>query len=177
MASDGYHEPFDLLSPNTRDLHRGITTLIEELQAVDWYQQRAEACTDDDLKAVILHNKKEEIEHAMMTLEWLRRRSPEIDASIKTYLLTEGPITQIEKEKKAAEQGGAPSAAGGDVQSATGGDVQSAAGGGGQSAAGGGGQSAAGAGPSAAGGVQSAGAGAAAGGSSGALGIGSLKEG
>ena len=161
MASDGYHEPFDLLSPNTRDLHRGITTLIEELQAVDWYQQRAEACTDDDLKAVILHNKKEEIEHAMMTLEWLRRRSPEIDASIKTYLLTEGPITQIEKEKKAAEQGGAPSAAGGDVQSAAGGGVQSAAG----------------AGPSAAGGVQSAGARAAEGGSSGALGIGSLKEG
>ena len=169
MASDGYHEPFDLLSPNTRDLHRGITTLIEELQAVDWYQQRAEACTDDDLKAVILHNKKEEIEHAMMTLEWLRRRSPEIDASIKTYLLTEGPITQIEKEKKAAEQGGAPSAAGGDVQSAAGGGVQSAAGGGVQSAAG--------AGPSAAGGVQSAGARAAEGGSSGALGIGSLKEG
>ena len=158
MASDGYHEPFDLLSPNTRDLHRGITTLIEELQAVDWYQQRAEACTDDDLKAVILHNKKEEVEHAMMTLEWLRRRSPEIDASIRLYLLTEGPITQIEKAKKAAEAGGAPLTAGGDAQSAASAGVQSAAG----------------AGPSAAAG---AGPSAAAGGSSGALGIGSLKEG
>lgn len=113
MASDGYHEPYDLLSPPTRDLHRAITTLIEELEAIDWYQQRAEACADEDLRAVILHNKKEEIEHAMMTLEWLRRRSPEFDASLRTYLFTEAPITLVEKETEAKGSGGrtAPGAA------------------------------------------------------------------
>ncbi len=111
MASDSYHEAYDLLSPPTRDMHRAISTLIEELEAIDWYQQRAEACGDEDLRAVILHNRKEEIEHAMMTLEWLRRRSPEFDASLRTYLFTEAPITLVEKHTEDVQKGastGAP---------------------------------------------------------------------
>jgi uncharacterized protein len=73
MGSDTYHEPLGELSQKTRELHRGIVSLIEELEAIDWYQQRADACTDEALKRVLVHNKNEEIEHAAMTLEWLRR--------------------------------------------------------------------------------------------------------
>ena len=73
MGSETYHEPYESLSPRTRDLHRAIVSLVEELEAIDWYQQRAEACTDPELRAVLLHNKNEEIEHAFMNLEWLRR--------------------------------------------------------------------------------------------------------
>ncbi len=113
MASDSYHEPYDLLSPPTREKHRAVATLIEELEAVDWYQQRADACGDDDLRAVILHNKNEEIEHAMMTLEWLRRNDPVFDAHLRTYLFTDAPITLVEKATDApsapAEAGEGPS--------------------------------------------------------------------
>lgn len=112
MASDTYHEPFDALSQPTRDLHRGIVSLIEELEAVDWYQQRAEACGDDELRAVLVHNKNEEIEHAMMNLEWLRRNSPEFDANVRTYLLTQGPITEVEDETEQTAGGGASPGAG-----------------------------------------------------------------
>ena len=97
MSSESYHEPVELLSEETKNLHRAIVSLKEELEAVDWYQQRAEACTDDELRAVLIHNKNEEIEHAMMVLEWIRRRNPTFDASIATYLHTEGPITEIEE--------------------------------------------------------------------------------
>jgi hypothetical protein len=69
---------------------------MEELEAIDWYQQRAEGCEDDDLRAVLVHNKNEEIEHAMMVLEWLRRNSPEFDRNVRTYLLTRGAITDVE---------------------------------------------------------------------------------
>jgi ferritin-like protein len=103
MGSETYHEPFELLSESTRNLHRGITTLIEELEAVDWYQQRADACTDDELKSVLLHNRNEEIEHAMMSLEWIRRNFPEFDEHIRTYLMKPGPITAIEQAEKAKE--------------------------------------------------------------------------
>jgi len=107
MASDTYHEPYEALSQHTKDLHRVIVSLMEELEAVDWYQQRAEVCTDDELRAVLIHNKNEEVEHAMMNLEWLRRNSPEFDTNIRTYLLTEGPITEVEKEEKASAAPGA----------------------------------------------------------------------
>ncbi len=113
MASDGYHEPVELLSPQTKDTHRAISTLIEELEAIDWYQQRAEGCTDDDLRAIILHNKNEEIEHAMMTLEWLRRKNPDFGRHIDTYVFADGPITEVEKaENGSASEGPGPSAAG-----------------------------------------------------------------
>ena len=97
MGSESWHEPYELLSAETRDLHRGIVSLMEELEAVDWYQQRADVTTDEALKAVLLHHRDEEIEHAMMNLEWIRRRSPKFDENARTYLFTEGPITAIEE--------------------------------------------------------------------------------
>ena len=102
MASVGYHEPVELLSADCKDLHRAIVSLMEELEAIDWYQQRAEACTDDELRRTLIHNKNEEIEHASMTLEWIRRRSPEFDANLRRYLFTTGPITQTEAAHMAA---------------------------------------------------------------------------
>jgi ferritin-like protein len=107
MGHEAWHEPYESLSPATRDMHRAIISLMEELEAVDWYQQRADVTPDADLKAVIEHNRDEEIEHAMMTLEWIRRRNPKFDANMRTYLFTEGPITEI--EKKAEEDAPGPS--------------------------------------------------------------------
>jgi len=106
MASDTYHEPLELLSEDTKNTHRAIVSLMEELEAIDWYQQRAEACTDPELSAVLTHNKNEEVEHAMMTLEWLRRRDPMLDRHMRTYLFTDAPITEIEAEAEA--EGGDP---------------------------------------------------------------------
>ena len=93
VERETYHEPSQLLSEETMNLHRAILSLKEELEAIDWYQQRAEACSDDELSAVLVHNKNEEVEHAMMTLEWLRRRSPVFAANIETYLNSSGTIT------------------------------------------------------------------------------------
>jgi uncharacterized protein len=102
MASESLHERFDDLTPETRDLHRAIVSLMEELEAVDWYQQRVDATSDDALKAVLGHNRDEEIEHAMMNLEWIRRHSPTFDAAARTFLFSEGPITEVEAKLKAA---------------------------------------------------------------------------
>ena len=93
MAHEGYHEPIDKLSPETLNFHRAVESLIEELEAVDWYNQRANACTDAELKAVLEHNRDEEIEHAAMTLEWIRRRSPAFDKQLRNALFKTGPIT------------------------------------------------------------------------------------
>jgi hypothetical protein len=68
MSSAGYHEPVEQLSSKTRDMHRAIVSLMEELEAVDWYNQRADACADPDLKAILAHNRDEEKEHASMLL-------------------------------------------------------------------------------------------------------------
>jgi uncharacterized protein len=103
MGSENLHEPADLLSEKTKDLHRAIVSLIEELEAVDWYTQRAEAAGDPELRAVLMHHRDEEIEHAMMNLEWIRRREPVFDENLRTYLFKTGDITAIE----AAETGGA----------------------------------------------------------------------
>ena len=112
MSSESYHEPVDLLSEETKNRHRAIVSLKEELDAVDWYQQRAEACTDDELRAVLLHNKNEEIEHAMMTLEWLRRKDPVVATNVGIYVGATGPITEVEKRTEAklgfAVEDGAP---------------------------------------------------------------------
>src|SRR5687767_10028886 len=102
MSSESYHEPVELLSEETKNLHRAIVSLMEELEAVDWYQQRAEASTDPELRAVLLHNKNEEIEHAMMTLEWLRRNDAVFAANIATYLNSTGPITEVEESATGA---------------------------------------------------------------------------
>ena len=106
MASDSYHEPLELIPEETRNLHRAIVSLIEELEAVDWYGQRAGAASDPELKAVLLHHRNEEIEHAMMNLEWIRRNEPAFDAHIRTYLFAKGPITEVEKSAKGKEGGG-----------------------------------------------------------------------
>lgn len=108
MSSESYHEPIDLLSENTKNLHRAIVSLKEELEAVDWYQQRAEACTDEALRAVLVHNKNEEVEHAMMTLEWLRRHDPVFAENIGTYIGSSGPITDVEKGKSGGSKESAP---------------------------------------------------------------------
>lgn len=109
MGSESYHEPVELLSESTKNMHRAIVSLREELEAVDWYQQRAEACSDAELRAVLLHNKNEEIEHAMMTLEWLRRNDAVFAENIDTYLHSEGPITEVEEQGQGApKQSAAP---------------------------------------------------------------------
>ena len=92
MSSVGYHEPIEELSPKTRDMHRAIVSLMEELEAVDWYNQRADACQDPELKAILEHNRDEEKEHAAMVLEWIRRQDPTFSAEMKDYLFTEKPI-------------------------------------------------------------------------------------
>ena len=97
MSSESLHEPIELLSEDTKNLHRAIVSLREELEAVDWYQQRAEACSDTELRAVLIHNKNEEIEHAMMTLEWLRRKDQTFAANIGTYVGSSGPIVGVEQ--------------------------------------------------------------------------------
>lgn len=100
MSSESYHEPVELLSEQTKNMHRALVSLREELEAVDWYQQRAEACSDEALKKVLLHNKNEEVEHAMMTLEWLRRNDPVFDEHIGTYIHAKGDITEVEHAKE-----------------------------------------------------------------------------
>jgi ferritin-like protein len=101
VASEGLHERFEDLSPKTRDLHRAIVSLIEELDAVDWYEQRVEASQDEELKAVLGHHRDEEVEHAMMNLEWIRRNNPTVDAAARMYLFSDGPITSVEEKAKA----------------------------------------------------------------------------
>lgn len=92
MANEGYHEPVNELSDETRDMHRAITSLMEELEAVDWYNQRVDACKDADLKAILAHNRDEEKEHAAMVLEWIRRKDSVLDKELKDYLFKEGAI-------------------------------------------------------------------------------------
>lgn len=104
MSSEQLHEPESALSTETRDLHRGIVSLIEELEAIDWYRQRAEACVDEALREVLLHHMREEVEHAMMNLEWLRRRDQDFDRQARTYLFTEGPILEVEEAAQAGSE-------------------------------------------------------------------------
>lgn len=94
MASEGYHEPVDELSGDTRDLHRAIMSLMEELEAVDWYNQRIQTCSDPELREILTHNRDEEKEHAAMVLEWIRRRDPVFDKELREYLFTDGEIAR-----------------------------------------------------------------------------------
>ncbi len=95
-SSAGFHEDADLLSAKTKDMHRAIVSLMEELEAVDWYQQRVDATTDDELRGILAHNRDEEIEHASMVLEWLRRNNARFDEELGTYLNTSGSILAVE---------------------------------------------------------------------------------
>ena len=99
--SAGLHEPQDRLSPQTIDRHRALTSIQEELEAVDWYDQRVNATSDAELADVLAHNRDEEKEHAAMTLEWLRRHDPVLDRHLRTYLFTTEPVTEVEHEEEA----------------------------------------------------------------------------
>ncbi|HFB63992.1 MAG TPA: ferritin [Aeromonadales bacterium] len=92
MSNEGYHEPLNEISDETRDMHRAITSLMEELEAVDWYNQRVDASKNVELREILAHNRDEEKEHAAMLLEWIRRRDPKFDHELKDYLFSEGPI-------------------------------------------------------------------------------------
>lgn len=87
-----YHEPWEALPEDARDIHRALTSLKEEIEAVDWYHQRVVLCGDETLKTVLAHNRDEEIEHACMTLEWLRRNMPVWDQELRASLFTEAEI-------------------------------------------------------------------------------------
>ncbi len=111
MASSvGFHENETLLTAETKDRHRALASLQEELEAIDWYDQRVDAAGDPELKAILAHNRDEEREHAMMVLEWLRRNAPGFEQQMRTYLFKEGPILGI--ETAAANGGEAAPAAG-----------------------------------------------------------------
>ena len=106
--SVGFHENEDLLDAATKDRHRAIASLNEELEAVDWYDQRVKAATDDELRAILAHNRDEEKEHAAMVLEWLRRRDPKLDEHLRNYLFNaKSPIDrEHELEEGGSEVGG-----------------------------------------------------------------------
>jgi ferritin-like protein len=92
MANEGYHEPIQELSAETRDMHRAIISLMEELEAVDWYNQRVDACKDPELREILKHNRDEEKEHAAMVMEWIRRHDPKFDKELRDYLFTDKTI-------------------------------------------------------------------------------------
>jgi uncharacterized protein len=110
MGSEGLHEPAELIGEATIDRHRALTSLVEELEAVDWYDQRVQATNDSSLADVLAHNRDEEKEHASMTLEWLRRRDPVLDRHLRTYLFTSEPVTEVEAEAAAGGEAAAASA-------------------------------------------------------------------
>ena len=112
MSSESLHEDAGKLGPKVVDQHRAIVSLMEELEAVDWYNQRAKATDNPELRAILEHNRDEEKEHAAMALEWLRRSDPTLSHHLKTFLFTDGPITGIEATM---DQDGGSGAAGGGV--------------------------------------------------------------
>ena len=104
MAGEVLHEEREVVGAEILDRHRAISTIMEELEAIDWYDQRIKAATDPELQAVLAHNRNEEKEHASMLLEWLRRNDAELDTHLRTYLFSRGPIREV----KAGTEGGAP---------------------------------------------------------------------
>ena len=106
MASETLHEDPEKLGPDVIDKHRAIVSLMEEMEAVDWYNQRARTTKNHELRAILEHNRDEEKEHAAMALEWIRRNDSKMDEHLRTYLFTEGPLTAIEKESKGESSDG-----------------------------------------------------------------------
>jgi hypothetical protein len=98
MSSEQLHAPRERLSKETLAMHQAITSLMEELEAADWYRQRADDCDNAKLKEILLHNMREEIEHASMILEWLRRNNADFAKELKEYLFTEKDIIAVEKD-------------------------------------------------------------------------------
>ena len=110
MSSTSLHEDPQKIGSEVIDRHRAVVSLMEELEAIDWYDQRVHATDDPTLKEVLAHNRDEEKEHAAMVLEWLRRHDPVLDKFLKMYLFTEGPIRERkEEEEEGAEPKRAPS--------------------------------------------------------------------
>jgi uncharacterized protein len=112
--SVGYHEAEDKLRAETQDNHRALTSMMEELEAADWYDQRVDAATDAALKEILAHNRDEEKEHFVMLLEWLRRRDQKFSTELRERLFASGSIVAQEQADKAggAEAGAAPAGAG-----------------------------------------------------------------
>ena len=104
MSSEVLHVARDKLSRKTLDMHYAITSLMEEFEAVDWYRQRADDTENPELKAILLHNAREELEHASMVLEWMRRNDREIDEQLSAYLFKAGSITG--REERASDEHG-----------------------------------------------------------------------
>jgi ferritin-like protein len=100
MAHEGLHEDRDDLDKRTVDYHRATVSLIEELEAIDWYNQRVDACNNAELKAILAHNRDEEKEHASMLLEWIRRHDEALGHELRDYLFTDKPIAGLEHEHK-----------------------------------------------------------------------------
>ena len=107
-----YHEPVEELSPEDRNFVRALNSLKEEIEAVNWYHQRYAACKDEALRSILAHNRDEEIEHAVMTIEWLRRNMEAWDEELRTYLFTEGDITALEEGEEGGGDGGGSSSLG-----------------------------------------------------------------
>src|SRR6187551_699565 len=107
-SSGSLHESEAVLKPETIDRHRAVVSIMEELEAVDWYDQRIDAAGDSELKKILAHNRDEEKEHASMMLEWLRRHDPKLDEHLRTYLFTDKSVLDVEHE---AEHGGAAAVA------------------------------------------------------------------
>jgi len=101
MAHEELHEARKHLSKPTRDMHRALVSLQEEFEAVDWYRQRADACRDGPLSEILLHNMREEMEHAAMLIEWLRRNDSFFDRQLRTYVFSDAPITEVEEDSTA----------------------------------------------------------------------------
>ena len=99
MGHENLHEQPEVLSRRTKNMHRALISLIEELEAVDWYNQRVDACEDEELRAVLAHNREEEKEHAAMLLEWLRRQDNAFDKELRDYLFSDKAIAAMEKDK------------------------------------------------------------------------------
>lgn len=97
MSSEGLHVPREKLSKKTLELHYAIASLMEEFEAVDWYRQRADDTEDPELKAILLHNAREELEHAAMVLEWMRRNDADVNEQLREYLFKDGSITGHEE--------------------------------------------------------------------------------
>ena len=93
-----WHAPYEMLKPETQDMSRAIQSVMEELEAIDWYNQRADVTHDDELRRILEHNRDEEKEHAAMVLEWIRRRDPKFDVVLRTYLFASGDILGIEEK-------------------------------------------------------------------------------
>ena len=107
MAGEALHEDRNVLSQETLDRHRAISTVMEELEAIDWYDQRIEATGNPELAQILTHNREEEKEHASMLLEWLRRHDPGFDTQLRAQLFRQGPIRETEElAGEAAAPGG-----------------------------------------------------------------------